>query len=268
MFSFVYFQVPEITSSQYSRTSKNVCHNHLTGTIFKIQTLNYLETFGYHTKFIHLSNCSNNFIFQLCTRSRMCLLFNWQTCKLSIYMFFIFSFVHALVCANCKVILVIFIQKKKKKTEKNDPYFGMGRNTKVMPQNAPLSIFSLGKGREYLRLKPYEKLSVQVHFLTCPQHALFRKSVDDTPQNCPKMYISCESCTFPVTEGNKIWYSFQIMPPTRKLTQDMNFGHSKIIHHFRPENPQIRTQDMNFGHSKIIHHFGPENPQTSNLNPK
>ena len=48
----------------------------------------------------------------------------------------------------------------------------MGKNTKVMPQNAPLSIFSLGKGREYLRLKPYEKLSAQVHFLTCPQHAL------------------------------------------------------------------------------------------------
>ena len=59
-------------------------------------------------------------------------------------MFFIFSFVHALVCANCKVILVIFIQKKKKKKkkkQKNDSYFGMGKNTKVMPQNAPLSIF-------------------------------------------------------------------------------------------------------------------------------
>ena len=66
-----------------------------------------------------------------------------------------------------KVILVscILIQKKKKK---NDLYFGMGKNTKVMPQNAPLSIFLLGKERESLRLKPYEKLSVQVCFLTCP----------------------------------------------------------------------------------------------------
>ena len=63
-----------------------------------------------------------------------------------------------------KVILVILIQKK----TKNDPYFGMGKNTKVMPQTAPLSIFSLGKGREYLHLKPYEKLSAQVRFLTCP----------------------------------------------------------------------------------------------------
>ena len=67
-----------------------------------------------------------------------------------------------------KVILVILIQKKKKQ----DLYFGMGKNTKVMPQNAPLSIFSLGKGREYLCLKPYEKLSAQVRFVTCPQHAL------------------------------------------------------------------------------------------------
>ena len=76
------------------------------------------------------------------------------------------------------------------------------------------------------------------------------------------MNILCEFCTFPVTEGNEIWYLFQIMTPTRKLTQDTNFGHSKISHHFRPENPQIRTQkDTNFGHSKIIRHFGPENPQ-------
>ena len=78
-----------------------------------------------------------------------------------------------------KVILVILIQKKtkknkkiKRKKKKNDPYFGMGKNINVMPQNAPLSIFSLQKGREYLHLKPYEKLSAQVHFLTCPQHAL------------------------------------------------------------------------------------------------
>ena len=57
-----------------------------------------------------------------------------------------------------------------------------------------------------------------------------------------KMNILCESGTFPVTEGNEIWHSFQIMPPTKKLTQnDTNFGHSKIIRHFRPENPQIWT---------------------------
>ena len=41
--------------------------------------------------------------------------------------------------------------------KKNDSYFSMGKNTKVMPQNAPLSICFLGKGRESLCLKPYEK---------------------------------------------------------------------------------------------------------------
>ena len=129
----------------------------------------------------------------------------------------------------------------------------MGKNTKVMPQNAPLSIFLLGKGRESLRLKPYEKLSIQVHFLTC---------INDAPQNCPKCIFLHEFCTFPVTEGNEIWHLFQIMTPTRKLTQDTNFGHNKIIRHFRPENLQIHTQkDTNFGKPKIIRHFGPENPQ-------
>ena len=75
------------------------------------------------------------------------------------------------------------------------------------------------------------------------------------------MNILRKFCTFPVTEGNEIWH-FQIMTPTRKLTQNTNFGHSKIIHHFGPENPPIRTQkDTNLGHSQIIQHLGPENPQ-------
>ena len=43
----------------------------------------------------------------------------------------------------------------------------MGKNTKVMPQNVPLSILFLGKGRESLHLKPYEKLSLQARFMTC-----------------------------------------------------------------------------------------------------
>ena len=82
-----------------------------------------------------------------------------------------------------------------------------------------------------------------------------------------KLNISREFCTFPVTEGNEIWHSFQNTIPTRKLTQDTKFGHSKIICHFGPENPQIWTQnDTNFGHSKIICHFGPENPQIQTQN--
>ena len=65
------------------------------------------------------------------------------------------------------IVTCILIQKKKKKQTKKDPYFGMGKNTKVMPQNVLLSILFLGKGRESLHLKPYEKLSLQVRFMTC-----------------------------------------------------------------------------------------------------
>ena len=54
-----------------------------------------------------------------------------------------------IVAYSCKLL---YSKKKKKKKEK-DPYFGMGKNTKVMPQKTPLSIFSLGKGRESLRLQ-------------------------------------------------------------------------------------------------------------------
>ena len=132
-----------------------------------------------------------------------------------------------------------------------------------MPQNAPLSIFILGKGRESLHLKPYEKLSVQVWFLTCsPACTRLDKASMTHLKIAQNVYFSCKFCTFPVTEGNEIWHLFQITTPTRKLTKDTNFGHSKIIRHFGPENPQILTQkDMNFGKPKIICHFGPENPQ-------
>ena len=60
-----------------------------------------------------------------------------------------------IVTYSCKLL---YSQKKKKKKKKEkDPYFGMGKNTKVMPQKTPLSIFSLGKGRESLRLQTLHK---------------------------------------------------------------------------------------------------------------
>ena len=65
-----------------------------------------------------------------------------------------------------KMTLVIFIQKKKKEKEKkkNDPYFGMGEKKKKNQSYAtktPLSIFSLGKGKESLCLQTlHKKLSM------------------------------------------------------------------------------------------------------------
>ena len=43
------------------------------------------------------------------------------------------------------VIVYLFKKKKKKKKKKkmeNDPYFGMGKNTKVMPQYPAIYLFS------------------------------------------------------------------------------------------------------------------------------
>ena len=67
-----------------------------------------------------------------------------------------------------KMTLVIFYSKKKEK--KNDPYSGMGEKCQSYATKTPLSIFSLGKGRESLHLQTLHKKknSVKVHFLTCP----------------------------------------------------------------------------------------------------
>ena len=89
-------------------------------------------------------------------------------------------------------------------TKKNDPSFGLGKNSKVMPQLSCYLSFLLGKGGKSLYLKPYFKKNfknTQVRLLTDP---LQRTSLDlwcisDTPQNCPTlqnfMYMSCISKT-------------------------------------------------------------------------
>ena len=68
-----------------------------------------------------------------------------------------------------KMTLVIFIQKKKKR--KNEPYFGMGEKLPKLCHKTPLYIFSLGKGRESIRLQTLHKKLSKVRFLPCPQHA-------------------------------------------------------------------------------------------------
>ena len=118
----------------------------------------------------------------------------------------------------------IFIQKKKKKKKekKNEPYFGMGKNTKVMPQYPAIY---LGKGRKSLHLKPYLKLSTSALSDLPPACNDLDKASMTHLKNCPKMYIfSSEFCTFPVTEGNEIWHIyFQFMTPARKLTHKVKF---------------------------------------------
>ena len=43
------------------------------------------------------------------------------------------------------ILVIIYLfkkKKKKKKKKKNDPYFGIGKNTKVMPQYPAIYLFS------------------------------------------------------------------------------------------------------------------------------
>ena len=40
------------------------------------------------------------------------------------------------------ILVIVYLFKKKIKKKKNDPYFGMGKNTKVMPQYPTIYLFS------------------------------------------------------------------------------------------------------------------------------
>ena len=126
--------------------------------------------------------------------------------------------------------------------------------------NTLLSIFSLGKGRESLHLKPYIKLITSALSDLPPACNDLDKASTTHLKIAQNMYIfSREFHTFPVTEGNKIWHIyFQFTIPARKLThntkfecfwmqKDTNFGNTIIIRHLGPENHQNPTQkDTNF----------------------
>ena len=78
----------------------------------------------------------------------MCILLNWKIVHCALYVSL--SALYMLQSVPIvKVILVIVYyskRKKKKEKEKNNPYFDMGKNTKVMPQKPHYLSFSLGKG--------------------------------------------------------------------------------------------------------------------------
>ena len=42
------------------------------------------------------------------------------------------------------ILVIVYFSKKKKKKKKNNPYFGMGKNTKVMLQYPAIYLFFLG----------------------------------------------------------------------------------------------------------------------------
>ena len=126
-----------------------------------------------------------------------------------------------------KMTLVIFIQKKKKKKKKKRKMTRTliwVKKYQSYATKTPLSIFSLGKGRESLHLqtlhKKKKKLS-KVRFLPCPpQHT--NHSDSDTVwmthakinKKLTKFSSLCRNfCTFPVTEGYTICNSISSSQP-------------------------------------------------------
>ena len=154
---------------------------------------------------------------------------------------------------NISCNLYIYSKKKKKKKKKKEKMTRTSVWVKIpnLCHNTPLSIFSLGKGRESLCLKPYIKLITSVLSDLPPACNDLDKASMMHLKIAQNMYIfSHEFHTFPLTEGNKIQHIyFQFMTPARKLTHNTKFEHFWM------------QKDMNFGNTIIICHFGPENRQ-------
>ena len=137
-----------------------------------------------------------------------------------------------IVTYSCKLLY----SKKKKKKEK-DQYFGMGKNTKVMPQKTPLSIFSLGKGRESLRLQTlHKKLSKSALSALPPSMQKYSDS-DNVWMTHAK--IDQNKSTFPqishLSSNRRVCnltLYFQFTTPARELTHRTKFEYPER-HEFR-----------------------------------
>ena len=99
------------------------------------------------------------------------MLWNVLIVKLAkLYTVNLYVFLSALYMLQYVPIVTILVNCIFKKKKKNTPYFGMGKNTKVMPQYPAIYLFLLGKGGNPYVSKTYIKTKVQVCFLPCPQH--------------------------------------------------------------------------------------------------
>ena len=89
--------------------------------------------------------------FKLCTCSGMCLLLNWQK------LYVLLSALYMLQYVPIVIILVIIFYSKKKQKKKKSTRTPVWVKIPKLCHNTLLSIFSLGKGRESLRLKTLHK---------------------------------------------------------------------------------------------------------------
>ena len=116
------------------------------------------------------------------------------------------------ICTTYLFCYSIKKRKKKQNKTKQNPYFGMGKKLKVMPQLPCYPSFLLRKGGKLLCLNPSKNFKTSQNALSdhksLQRNCLDPQFVCDTLQNCPSlqnyMYILHEFCTFPVTEGNEI----------------------------------------------------------------
>ena len=133
-----------------------------------------------------------------------------------------------------KVILVILFKKKKKKKEKNtkeknDPYFGMGKNTKSYATKSPTIYLFLGKWRESFVSDFIKNL---VCFLPCPPaRKIFFKVQALCGQCTPKIhtkltqkihFLQISHLSSNRRVRNLTLY-FQFTTPARELTHRMKF---------------------------------------------
>ena len=139
----------------------------------------------------------------------MCILFNWQTCK-TVILYVFLSALYTLqyvpiVTYSCKLL---FFKKKKKKKKEKDPYFGMGKNTKVMPQKPRYLSFLLGKGGNPYVSKPYIKELSKSALSALPparKNILIQTMCGRRTPKLTKISSPFRKfCTFPVTEGYAI----------------------------------------------------------------
>ena len=94
-----------------------------------------------------------------------------------------------------------------KKKKKKDLYFGMGKNTKVMPQYPAIYLFSWEREGILKSQKPYIKTKYKCAFCPAPSTKKIQiqtKRGRRMPKLPKNKYIFHEFCTFPVTEGYKI----------------------------------------------------------------
>ena len=151
--------------------------------------------------------------------------------------------------------------------------------------NTPLSIFSLGKGRESLRLKTlHKKLSKSV--LSALSPACKHSNLDNVWMTRAKIaqnkftFLQISHLSSNRRVCNLAFY-FQFTTLARKLThkikfehvwmqEDMNFRNAMILCYFRPEKCQNPTQkDTNFRNAIILCYLGPEkhqNPTQKDMN--